>query len=174
MPAGVAKALTLQAMHSAIVARAGDALAAGVGVKPTGVGFARRRPGPRGRRSEHQDDNERSRKRTDAAGAVADRKRDVRCNHGIPLWTQASAQPDGRRPAAGESRRHVSRAFVHLTSRGKDDDGGAGVAQQKAMPVGRLSPRCLARPVLPSMDAFRRGLSDTGYVEGQNLAIEYR
>ena len=51
------------------------------------------------------------------------------------------------------------------------DDGGAGVAQQKAMPVGRLSPRCLARPVLPSMDAFRRGLSDTGYVEGQNLAI---
>jgi putative ABC transport system substrate-binding protein len=47
-------------------------------------------------------------------------------------------------------------------------------AQQKAMPVGRLSPRCFARPVLPYMDAFRRGLSDTGYVEGQNLAIEYR
>ena len=47
-------------------------------------------------------------------------------------------------------------------------------AQQKAMPVGRPSPRCLARPVLPSMDAFRRGLSETGYVEGQNLAIEYR
>jgi putative tryptophan/tyrosine transport system substrate-binding protein len=47
-------------------------------------------------------------------------------------------------------------------------------AQQKAMPVGRLSPRCLARPVSPYMDAFRGGLSETGYVEGQNLAIEYR
>ena len=29
-------------------------------------------------------------------------------------------------------------------------------AQQKAMPVGRLSPRCLTRPVSPYMDAFRR------------------
>jgi hypothetical protein len=47
-------------------------------------------------------------------------------------------------------------------------------AQQKAMPVGRLSPCCLARPVSPYMDAFRRGLSEPGYVEGQNLAIEYR
>jgi hypothetical protein len=47
-------------------------------------------------------------------------------------------------------------------------------AQQKAMPVGRLSPRCLARPVSPYMDAFHRGLSETCYVEGQNLAIEYR
>jgi putative ABC transport system substrate-binding protein len=46
-------------------------------------------------------------------------------------------------------------------------------AQQKAIPVGRLSPRCLARPVSPYLDAFRRRLSETGYVEGQNLAIEY-
>jgi len=49
-------------------------------------------------------------------------------------------------------------------------------AQQKAMPVvgylsiGSASPG----PFAPIVAAFRQGLSDTGYVEGQNLAIEYR
>jgi putative ABC transport system substrate-binding protein len=47
-------------------------------------------------------------------------------------------------------------------------------AQQKAIPViGFLSS---ASPGLsaPLVAAFREGLSETGYVEGQNLAIEYR
>jgi len=46
-------------------------------------------------------------------------------------------------------------------------------AQQKAMPViGLLG---FARgPTSPSMPGFRQGLSETGYIEGQNLAIEYR
>jgi putative tryptophan/tyrosine transport system substrate-binding protein len=47
-------------------------------------------------------------------------------------------------------------------------------AQQKTMPViGYLS---LASPGsnAPNVDAFRQGLRDTGYVEGQNVAIEYR
>jgi len=47
-------------------------------------------------------------------------------------------------------------------------------AQQKATPVvgylGSESPG----PFAPFVDAFRQGLSETGYIEGQNLAIEYR
>ncbi len=50
----------------------------------------------------------------------------------------------------------------------------AGRAQQKAMPVighlGGTSPGAYA----PFMAAFHRGLGESGYVEGQNLAIEYR
>ena len=47
-------------------------------------------------------------------------------------------------------------------------------AQQKAMPVigflGVNSPG----PTAPSVTAFHQGLSETGYVEGQNVTVEYR
>jgi putative ABC transport system substrate-binding protein len=47
-------------------------------------------------------------------------------------------------------------------------------AQQRAIPVigylGSESPG----PFAPFVAAFRHGLSETGYIEGQNLAIEYR
>jgi putative ABC transport system substrate-binding protein len=47
----------------------------------------------------------------------------------------------------------------------------AGVAQQRPVPViGYLTVTSFGA----GSDAFRRGLSDAGYVEGQNLAIEYR
>jgi putative ABC transport system substrate-binding protein len=47
-------------------------------------------------------------------------------------------------------------------------------AQQKAMPViGVLSPASPA-PFAPYVAAFRQGLREAGYIEGQTVAIEYR
>jgi putative ABC transport system substrate-binding protein len=49
----------------------------------------------------------------------------------------------------------------------------AGRTQQKPMPViGYLSSTTAANTL--SLPAFLRGLAETGYVEGQNVAIEYR
>jgi len=49
-------------------------------------------------------------------------------------------------------------------------------AQQKATPVigilGAVSPEF--RPVQLNLAAFREGLGETGFVEGQNVSIEYR
>jgi putative tryptophan/tyrosine transport system substrate-binding protein len=47
-------------------------------------------------------------------------------------------------------------------------------AQQKAMPVIGYLSSGTPGPASPFVAAFRQGLSETGYIEGQNLAIEYR
>jgi len=47
-------------------------------------------------------------------------------------------------------------------------------AQQKAMPVIGYLDGTSPGPGAPLVAAFRQGLGETGYVEGKNLAIEYR
>src|SRR5712692_11260193 len=47
-------------------------------------------------------------------------------------------------------------------------------AQQKAMPVIGFLSGTSPGPYAPFLAAFRQGLGEIGYVEGQNLAIEYR
>jgi putative ABC transport system substrate-binding protein len=50
----------------------------------------------------------------------------------------------------------------------------AGRAQQKAMPlIGFLHPTSAAI-FSPNAAAFRQGLNERGYVDGRNVAIEYR
>ena len=47
-------------------------------------------------------------------------------------------------------------------------------APQKAMPVVGDLNSTSPGPNAPLVAAFRQGLAETGYVEGQNVAIEYR
>jgi putative ABC transport system substrate-binding protein len=47
-------------------------------------------------------------------------------------------------------------------------------AQQKAMPLIGYLNGTSPGPAAPFVAAFRQGLSETGYVEGQSVAIDYR
>ena len=66
------------------------------------------------------------------------------------------------------------RAFIRLLGSAAAAWPLAVRAQQSTMPVvGFLGIGYLA-PLRPLVSAFRKGLGDTGYVEGQNVTIDYR
>src|SRR5262245_66526480 len=50
----------------------------------------------------------------------------------------------------------------------------AALAQQRTMPVIGFVNVASAKGYAPQLSAFLKGLSETGYVDGRNVAIEYR
>ena len=50
----------------------------------------------------------------------------------------------------------------------------ASIAQQPAIPVVGFINTASSGPFAHLVDAFRKGLGEAGYVEGQNIIVEYR
>jgi putative ABC transport system substrate-binding protein len=56
----------------------------------------------------------------------------------------------------------------------RPEPGSSARAQQPAMPVVGFLHQGSSQPNAHPMDAFRRGLQDNGYVEGQNISLQLR
>src|SRR5216683_625118 len=97
------------------------------------------------------------------------------------IWT-AGLRPacgrDGRGPDVGRQRlaerKPMKRRELMLLMGGMMVVPHALRAQQKAMPVIGFLHGGSPGPTAANLAAFHRGLSENGYVVGQNLAIEYR
>jgi ABC transporter substrate binding protein len=88
-----------------------------------------------------------------------------------PLWRLRRLA--GPSPAGGQvpMRR---REFITLLGGTVGAGPLAARAQQPAVPVVGFLHTWSAAPFLDIVSAFRKGLNETGFIEGQNVAIEYR
>jgi putative ABC transport system substrate-binding protein len=66
------------------------------------------------------------------------------------------------------------REFITLVSGAATTWPFAGLAQQPAMPVVGFINAASPQPYARMLSAFLKGLGETGYVENQNVKIEYR
>src|SRR5439155_4190042 len=125
----------------------------------------------RARRRTRRQDPERGQ-----AGRSAGRAADA-VRAGGQLQDRARARPDDPAIDPRPRRRghRMKRRELLLVMGGAMTTARALRAQQKAMPViGFLGIGSPGQVRAPYLAAFRQGLSETAYIEGQNLAIEYR
>src|SRR5262249_40468450 len=84
------------------------------------------------------------------------------------------AYPRGRSPTFEVSRREFMTRLGGAAAASAVSWPRAARAQQRGVPVIGFLHSQSAAPFSHMVAAFRRGLHDAGFLEGQNIAIEYR